>query len=106
MLLEDIGQPLSTAKRVKNSRWEMPKGYWAASGKFLKGIGKPLGMPKYMQPANGRGGRISQRLLAKTWQFQSLFAEGPCFCSLLLKVEGAVKNIKNAQRLFSYFCSF
>jgi hypothetical protein len=21
----------------------MPKGYWAASGKFLKGIGKPLG---------------------------------------------------------------
>jgi hypothetical protein len=21
----------------------MPKGYWAASGKFLRGIGKPLG---------------------------------------------------------------
>jgi hypothetical protein len=21
----------------------MPKGHWAASGKFLKGIGKPLG---------------------------------------------------------------
>jgi hypothetical protein len=21
----------------------MPKGYWAGSGKFLKGVGKPLG---------------------------------------------------------------
>ncbi len=42
-LKKAVGQPLNTAKRVKNSRWEMPKGYWAASGKFLKGIGKPLG---------------------------------------------------------------
>jgi hypothetical protein len=30
-------------KRVLESRWEMPKGYWKASGKFLKGVGKPLG---------------------------------------------------------------
>ncbi len=27
----------------RESLWEMPKGYWKASGKFLKGIGKLLG---------------------------------------------------------------
>jgi hypothetical protein len=43
MLLKVIGQPLGTAKRVQESRWEMPKGYWKASGQFLEGIGKPLG---------------------------------------------------------------
>jgi hypothetical protein len=43
MLLNIIGQPLGTAKRVLESRWEMPKGYWIASGKFLEGIGNPLG---------------------------------------------------------------
>jgi hypothetical protein len=43
MLLKAVGQLLSTAKKEQNSRWEMPKGYWAASGKFLKGIGKPMG---------------------------------------------------------------
>jgi hypothetical protein len=43
MLLKAVEQPLGTAKRVLESRREMPKGYWAASGKFLKGIGKPLG---------------------------------------------------------------
>jgi hypothetical protein len=48
-------------------------------------------MPKYLQPANRRRERISQRLLAKTLQFPSLLSEGPCFCSHLLK-EGAVKN--------------
>ncbi len=63
-------------------------------------------MPKYLQPANRRGGIISQRLLAKTWPFHPFFPEGPHFCSHLLKVKGAVKNVKNAQRLFSYFCSF
>jgi hypothetical protein len=43
MLLKVIGQLLGTAKRVLESRWEMPKGYWIASGQFLEGIGKPLG---------------------------------------------------------------
>ncbi len=43
MLLKVIGQPLGTAKKVLESRWEMPKGYWIASGQFLEGIGKPLG---------------------------------------------------------------
>jgi hypothetical protein len=43
MLLKAVGQPLSTAKRVSKSRWEIPKGYWKASGQFLKGIGKLLG---------------------------------------------------------------
>jgi hypothetical protein len=43
MLLKTIGQPLGTAKRVQESRWEIPKGYWKASGKFLESVGKPLG---------------------------------------------------------------
>jgi hypothetical protein len=43
MLLKAVGQPLGTAKRVLESRWEMPKGFWKASGQFLKGIGTPLG---------------------------------------------------------------
>jgi hypothetical protein len=43
MLLKVIGQLLGTAKRVLESRWEMPKGYWIASGQFLEGIGKTLG---------------------------------------------------------------
>ncbi len=43
MLLKVIGQLLGTAKRVLESCWEMPKGYWIASGQFLEGIGKPLG---------------------------------------------------------------
>jgi hypothetical protein len=42
MLLKAVEQLLGTAKRVWESRWEMPKGYWAASGKFLKGVGKPM----------------------------------------------------------------
>jgi hypothetical protein len=41
MLLKPVEQPLGTAKRVKPL--EMSKGYWKASGQFLKGIGKPLG---------------------------------------------------------------
>jgi hypothetical protein len=43
MLLKAVGQHLGTAKRVFESRWEMFKGYWKASGQFLQGIGKPLG---------------------------------------------------------------
>jgi hypothetical protein len=43
MLLKAVEQLLDIAKRVYKGRWEMPKGYWPASEKFLKGIGKPLG---------------------------------------------------------------
>jgi hypothetical protein len=43
MFLKVIGQPLGTAKRVLESRWEMPKGYWIASEQFLEDIGKLLG---------------------------------------------------------------
>ncbi len=43
MLLKVIWQPLGTAKRVLESGWEMPKGYWIAFGQFLEGIGKLLG---------------------------------------------------------------
>jgi hypothetical protein len=43
MLFKAVEQPLDTAKRVWESYWEIPKGYWPASEKFLQGIGKPLG---------------------------------------------------------------
>jgi hypothetical protein len=43
MLIKTVGHPLGTAKGVLESRWEMPKGYWKASGQFLKGKEKPLG---------------------------------------------------------------
>ncbi len=41
---------------------------------------------------------ISQLLLAKTWQFQSLFSYGLHFCYHLLKGLGVFKNFKNHQR--------
>ncbi len=50
-------------------------------------------------------GRLSRRLLAKTWRVASLFSEVPCFSFHLLKVEGAVENFKNAQ-WFSPFLHF
>jgi hypothetical protein len=40
-------------------------------------------------------------LSAKTWQFPSLFSEGPRFYEHFLKFEGAFKNLKNHQRLLS-----
>jgi hypothetical protein len=63
-------------------------------------------MPKYPFSVNRRGGRIAQQLLAKTWQFAALFSEALRFYLHLLKVKGTVENVKNAQRFFSYFCSF
>ncbi len=42
MFLKAVEEPLGTDKKVKESRWEMPKGYWPVSGKFFIGIGKPL----------------------------------------------------------------
>jgi hypothetical protein len=42
---------------------------------------------------------ISQRLLAKIWQFPSLFSEGPLFNSHFFKFEEAFENFKNHQRL-------
>jgi hypothetical protein len=35
-LFKAIRLPLGAAKRIKESRWEMLKGYWIASGQFLK----------------------------------------------------------------------
>jgi hypothetical protein len=42
MLLKEIGEPLGNAKKVLESDWEMPKGYWIVSGQFLEAIGKLL----------------------------------------------------------------
>jgi hypothetical protein len=58
-------------------------------------------MPKYPLPVDRRGDRTAQRLPAKTWQFPSLLSEVVGFCLLLLKVEAAEENFKNAQRFFS-----
>jgi hypothetical protein len=41
--------------------------------------------------ANGRGGRIAQRLLAKMWQSPLISSELLRFCLHLLKVEEARK---------------
>jgi HD-like signal output (HDOD) protein len=41
--------------------------------------------------SNRRGDRIAQRLLAKTWQFPSLFYEAIRIFQHLLKVAGAVE---------------
>jgi hypothetical protein len=49
-------------------------------------------MLKFPASANRRQGRIAQRLLAKTWQFSSLFSEALQFCLYLLKVKGTVEN--------------
>jgi hypothetical protein len=81
------------------------EGYWKAAGKFLKGIGKPLGNAQITTVIQGED-RIAQRLLEKTWQFSSLFYEAKHICLQLLKVAGAVENFKNAQQFFSCFCSF
>jgi hypothetical protein len=84
----------------------MPKGYWKAFGQFLKGIGKPLGNAQILPSANRKGDTIAKRLLAKTWQFPFISSELLRFCLHLLQVEEALENFKNAQRFFSYFCSF
>ncbi len=63
-------------------------------------------MPKYPLLANRRAGRIAQRLLAKMQYFPCISFGLLRFCLHLLNVEEAVENFKNAQRLFSYFCSF
>jgi hypothetical protein len=63
-------------------------------------------MPKHRLLANRRAGRIAQRLLAKTWQFPFISSELLRFCLHFLKVEEALENFKNAQRFFSYVCSF
>jgi hypothetical protein len=34
---------LDNAKKIQESRWEMPKGFWIAARHFLTAIGKPLG---------------------------------------------------------------
>jgi hypothetical protein len=43
MLLKAVEQPLGTAKKGIEKLLGNAKGYWEASWKFLKGIGKPLG---------------------------------------------------------------
>jgi hypothetical protein len=44
---------------------------------------------------------LSQRLLAKTWQYPSLFSEERRFLEHFLKFEAAFTNFINHQRLLS-----
>jgi hypothetical protein len=44
----------------------MPKGYWAASGKFLRGIEKLLEMPKFPPPVDRRAGRNYPAAIGKS----------------------------------------
>jgi hypothetical protein len=60
----------------------MPKGYWKASGQFLKGIGKPP---------------IGKNVAISMFLSSSSSSELLRFCLHTLKVEEAVENVKNAQ---------
>jgi hypothetical protein len=99
-----------------DSRWVLQKGCTKATGKCPKAIGKPLDnsqrvlesrweMPKYLLGANRRGGRIAQRLLAKSWEFAALFSEALRLCLHLLRVEGAAKHFKNSSQFFYFALS-
>jgi hypothetical protein len=60
MLLKAVELLLNIARKVYESCREMPKGYWPASEKFLKGIGKPLGNAQIPTTSQKRRrGRIS-----------------------------------------------
>jgi hypothetical protein len=51
-------------------------------------------MREYPSPANRRGGKIAQWLLAKTWQSSITFPLGVVF--LFTFIEESVENLKNA----------
>jgi hypothetical protein len=61
MLLKAVGQPLGTAKRVEESRWEIAQrllnSLWAILIGYRKVIGK---CPKFAPSANRREGRIAR----------------------------------------------
>jgi hypothetical protein len=81
----------------------MPKGYWPASEKFLKGIGKPLENAQI--PATSQEERRHNFLAAigKNVAISIPFLCRATFCSYLLKVERAVNNFLNAQRSFPIY---
>ncbi len=50
-------------------------------------------MPRYPLPANRRGGRIAQWLLAKTWQFPFISSEGAAFLFISIKNQRHIEKI-------------
>jgi hypothetical protein len=48
-----IVKPLGAIKKVWESRWKIPRGYWIASEQSLKAAGKPLGRAQITQIAAG-----------------------------------------------------
>jgi hypothetical protein len=81
----------------------MPKGYWKGSGQFLKSTGKPERNDQIPAAANRRGGRIAQRLSAKTWRFPFISLELQHFYiySIIKKSRIRFKNLKKSQRVLS-----
>jgi hypothetical protein len=84
----------------------MPKGYWEAFRQFLKGIGKPLGNAQIHAVSQLKRRHYCPAAISKNVTISIPFSEEMHFGLHLLEVEGAVENFKNAQRFFSYFCSF
>jgi hypothetical protein len=85
----------------------MPKGYWKASGQFLKGIGKPLEKcPNTCCQPIGEEAALPGGYCQKHGNSHPFSLKLLGFCLHLLKVAEAVENFKNAQQFFSYFWSF
>jgi hypothetical protein len=97
VLLADNGY-LGICQRPSYTLQELPKSFPVAFGisQWLSYtlLAFPGSCPTYFKS-------ISQQLSTTTWQFPSIFSEGPCFCKHLLKVAGANENFKNHQRLLS-----
>ncbi len=89
--------------------WAFPGGFPIPFKNFPEAFQQPLGISQrlsYTLLAVPSGyptafKSISQWLSAKTWQYPSLFSEGPRFFEHFLKFDGAFTNVKNHQRLLS-----
>ncbi len=92
MLLNSCWAP---PERMYESRWEIPKGHWEASGQTSK----------YQPSAKRRGGSIAQWLSAKLWQFQLIFLWNALFLFKLFKNLRHTEKFENSQRLLSLLCS-
>jgi hypothetical protein len=76
MLLKAIGQPLGTAKRTKESRWEMPN-YWIA---ILRGYRKAAGKcPNSRLQPIGEKAELPSGYRQKHSNFHPFFSEAPSF---------------------------
>ncbi len=72
----------------------MPKGYWKASGQFLKGIGKSLGNTQISAVSQWEEVELPNcpAAIGKNVAISVFSSELQCFCLFLLKVEKAVET--------------